>query len=77
MSKKFYLPEMIREEVKEVIKEKTILLIPVATIQQHREHLPLHTDIDNVTSIVKKIAETLNPDIKVLVEAPVWFSPSP
>ncbi len=77
MSKKFCLPEMTRKEVKEAIENKASLLIPIATIEQHGDHLPLHTDIDNVTRITKRIAENLNPDIGVLVGAPVWFSPSP
>ena len=71
---KFYLPEMTREKVKEIV-DKSILLIPIATIEQHGPHLPLHTDIDNVTSIVMEVAKRLNPKLRVVAGAPIWFSP--
>ncbi|HID94737.1 MAG TPA: creatininase family protein [Candidatus Latescibacteria bacterium] len=77
MKQKFYLPEMLRGEVKEAAEAGAVVLVPVATIEQHREHLPLHTDIDNVTGICKGVAERLNPDPRVLVGAPFWLSPSP
>ena len=77
MAEKFYLPEMLRGEVKEAAEAGAVVLVPVATIEQHREHLPLHTDIDNVTSICKGVAERLNPNPRVLVGAPFWLSPSP
>lgn len=65
---------MTREEVKQIV-DKSILLIPIATIEQHGPHLPLHTDIDNVTSIVLEVAKRLNPKLKVVAGAPIWFSP--
>ncbi len=77
MAEKFYLPEMLRGEVKEAAEAGAVVLVPVATIEQHREHLPLHTDIDNVTSICKGVARELNPNPRVLVGTPFWLSPSP
>lgn len=75
MSEKFYLPEMLRGEVRETAQAGAIVLVPVATIEQHRDHLPLHTDIDNVTHICKGVAAKLKP--RVVVGAPFWLSPSP
>jgi creatinine amidohydrolase len=76
METKFYLPELTREEARETAAA-CVLLVPVATIEQHGPHLPLHTDIDNVTQILLKVAATVNPQPRVLVSAPVWFSFSP
>ena len=72
MSRKFYSPEITREEVKEATKGKAVLSISIATIEQHREHLPLHTDIDNVISIMKGIAGKLNQNMRVLVGSLVF-----
>lgn len=74
---KVSLPEMNRDEVREAVEDKAILLIPVATIEQHGPHAPLHTDIDNVHQILLETARRVNPAPRVLVSAPVWFSPSP
>ena len=74
--KDFYLPEMTEERIKEVL-DKSILLTPIATMEQHGAHLPLHTDIDNVTSIAIGVAKKLDPDPTVLVAPPFWLSPSP
>jgi creatinine amidohydrolase len=75
--KLFFIPWMRRDEVKEAIENKAILLVPIATIEQHGPHAPLHTDIDNVTHICLEVARRLNPEPRVLVAPPIWFSPSP
>ena len=72
----FYLPLMKRDEVKKAVEEKTVLFIPVATIEQHGLHLPLSTDMDEGNEISLGIAEKLNPSPRVLVSPPVWFAPS-
>lgn len=77
MSAKVYLPEMNRDEVKEAVAAGAVLLVPVATIEQHGPHAPLHTDIDNVTAILLEVAQEVTPDPVTLVSAPVWFSNSP
>ena len=71
-----YLPEMNREEVRQAL-DKATLLVPIATIEQHGPHLPLHTDIDNITKMLLKVAECLNPEPRTIVAPPIWFSPSP
>lgn len=73
---KIYMPEMNRDEVKEAL-DGAILLVPIATIEQHGPHAPLHTDIDSVTAIVLEVAKQVNPNPRTLVAAPIWFSPSP
>lgn len=72
----FYVPEMRRDEVKEAVENKAILLAPIATIEQHGSHAPMHTDMDNVTHMCLEAARRLNPNPRVLVAPPIWFSPS-
>lgn len=73
---KVYLPELTREEVKEVVA-RAVLLVPVATIEQHGPHAPLQTDVDNCFHICIMAAKRVHPDPPTLVSAPIWFSPSP
>jgi creatinine amidohydrolase len=71
-----YLPELTRDEVKEVAN-RSVLLVPLATIEQHGPHAPLQTDIDNTQSILMGVAGETNPNPRTLVAPPIWFSPSP
>lgn len=71
---KFYIPEMTYEEIAEAIPAAT-LLIPVACMEQHGRHLPVHTDMDNCQAIVMGAAKALNPGFRTLVGPPVWYSP--
>jgi creatinine amidohydrolase len=73
---KVYLPELTREEIKEVVI-RAVLLVPVATIEQHGPHAPIQTDIDNCLNICLSVAKKVHPNPPTLVSAPVWFSPSP
>jgi creatinine amidohydrolase len=81
---KFFLAEMTSDEAKEVAPA-CVLLAPVATVEQHGPHLPLHTDIDNIAQILAEVARRTNPPARsqageqprVLVAPPVWFSFSP
>ena len=73
---KILLAEMTSEEAKDAAAA-CVLLVPVATVEQHGPHLPLHTDIDNVTQILVGVAKRTNPEPRVMVAPPVWFSFSP
>ena len=70
-----FLPHMTYEQIAEAIKANAVLLIPVACLEQHGRHLPIHTDIDNCAQITMGVARTLNPRIPVIVSESVWFSP--
>ena len=74
--KEFQLARMNRDEVKRVAK-RAVLLVPLATVEQHGPHLALHTDTDNVTHMARGVAERLNPRPPVLVSPTFWISPSP
>jgi creatinine amidohydrolase len=71
-----YLPELTREEVRE-IANRSVLLVPLATIEQHGPHAPLQTDIDNTFNILIGVARETNPNPRTVVGPPIWFSPSP
>jgi creatinine amidohydrolase len=70
----FYLPEMTHEEILASVNN-SVLLIPVACMEQHGPHLPIHTDMDNVHEITMGVARKLNPALRALVSPPMWFSP--
>jgi creatinine amidohydrolase len=75
--KDIYLPYMTRNDVKDAISDRAVLLVPVATIEQHGDHAPLHTDIDNCLAICLAAAEAVDPNPRCVVAAPVWWSISP
>ncbi len=72
-----YLPYMTREKARQAVEDRAVLLVPVATLEQHGPHGPLHTDIDNVLAVCIAAAERANPEARCVVAAPVWFSISP
>ena len=72
----FHLAKMNRDQVKRVAK-RAVLLVPLATVEQHGPHLALHCDTDNVTHMARGVAERLNPRPRVLVSPTFWQSPSP
>ena len=72
---KYYLPEMTRREVQEVA-ERAILLIPIATIEQHGPHLPMHTDMDNCEALVRGVVEKLQPGLPVYRSVSFWYAPA-
>ena len=77
IDKRLYLPYMTSAEAKEAAEAGAVLLVPVATIEQHGLHDPLHTDIDNCFAICLAAAEDANPETRCVVAAPVWFTISP
>ena len=41
-------------------KKKQVAVIPVGSIEQHGEHLPISTDSDIVTEIAKRVSNKCN-----------------
>jgi creatinine amidohydrolase len=74
---RLYLPYMTREAAREAVADNAVLLVPAATIEQHGDHGPLHTDIDNVLAVCLATAEEVDADVRCVVAAPVWFTISP
>jgi len=73
--KKVLWQKMRRTEIEEAAKADAVVIIPVGSIEQHGNHLPVNTDINCSFSIAKSVAEIID-DFPVLV-APIWegFSP--
>jgi len=68
---------MTWEEVSEALKETDIVILPVASTEQHGPHLPLGTDSINATYLVRRIAEKLSEEgIKVVVAPTIPFGAS-
>ena len=71
-----YWGELRREEIDHISKQHPVVIVPVASIEQHTNHLPTNTD----TNICCKIAETAALTVSsfpVLVIPPVWSGFSP
>jgi creatinine amidohydrolase len=56
---KFFLEEMSWPEVKEVLKETDLALLPVGCTEEHGLHLPLNVDTACVRYISEKVADQL------------------
>jgi creatinine amidohydrolase len=66
---KNYLPHMTTKEVGELLKKSDLVIIPIAALEQHGDHLPIGTDFINGVERCKLIAQERD----VLV-APVLFA---
>lgn len=70
--KKILWQEMRRTEIEEAAKANAVVIIPVGSIEQHGNHLPVNTDINCSFSIAKSVAEIID-DFPVLVAPPIWW----
>jgi len=70
--KKVLWQEMLRTEVEQAAKAGAVVIIPVGSIEQHANHLPLNTDINCCSSIAQRAAELVD-DFPVLVAPPIWM----
>ncbi len=60
-------------DIQEYLKEKDIVMVPVASLEQHSYHMPLLTDTIGVMEITKRAAE----EAKVLYTPDLWIGYSP
>ena len=60
-------------DIREYLKEKDTILVPMASLEQHGPHLPLYTDTITAVEVSKRVAEM----IAVLHTPPVWTGYSP
>lgn len=58
------------DEAEAVLKKSPIALIPLGAIENHGNHLPLSTDNDLATALVKKVAAKLD---NVIVMPPIYY----
>lgn len=64
-----FLPYLSARQIEQIDKENSIVLLPIASIEQHGPHLPVYTDSIIATEVVKGICERLEPDF------PLYFLP--
>lgn len=70
MSGKFLLEEMSWPEFQENIKDTGIVILPIASIEQHGPHLPLGTDSYVCWETAKIVGQKISKEFKVIV-API------
>jgi len=75
MDVKYLYEEMKWPEIREVAKEDRVVIIPVATIEDHGLHLPIITDVLITATICRKAAERI-PNEVILVP-PQYYGYSP
>ncbi|PKP61764.1 creatininase [Candidatus Atribacteria bacterium HGW-Atribacteria-1] len=63
---KFLYEEFTWEEIKVIVKENRVILIPVGSIEQHGPHLPLNTDILIATKFCLEAGKRKPSDILVM-----------
>lgn len=60
-------------DIQAYLAEKDLILIPMASLEQHGPHLPLYTDTVTAVEISQRVAEM----IAVLHTPPIWMGYSP
>ena len=60
-------------DIKEYLNHKDIILVPVASLEQHGPHLPLYTDTVTAVEISERVAEMVG----ILHTPAIWMGYSP
>jgi creatinine amidohydrolase len=60
-------------DIQEYLKVKDIILVPMASLEQHGPHLPLYTDTITCVEIAARVSEM----IAVMHTPPIWMGYSP
>lgn len=76
MVKKVLWQELRRTEFEQAVKANAIVIIPVASIEQHGEHLPVNTDANTCFTIAQRAAQAID-EFPVLVLPLIWTGYSP
>jgi len=67
------LGELTYVDIREYLKAKDTILVPMASLEQHGPHLPLYTDTITAVEVSKRVAEMIG----VLHSPPIWMGYSP
>lgn len=68
----FYFAEKRHPELAEEIKKGTIVIVPIGTVEEHGQHLPVNTDVVIAEETARRVAERVVPEIPVLVTPTIW-----
>lgn len=72
---KFMYEEMSWPEIREVVKEDRVVLIPAATIEDHGPHLPVVTDVTLAWEVARRAAEQVPGDVVLMPSNCHGYSP--
>ena len=73
---KFFLHEMSWIEIKEIANEKTVVILPTSSIEQHGPHLPIGTDSYIGYELCKRLGKSLVGKIPFVIAPPMVFGAS-
>jgi creatinine amidohydrolase len=71
-----YWGELRREEIHQISKQHSVVIVPVSSLEQHANHLPTNTDTNICCEIAHMAALSVS-SFPVLVMPPVWTGYSP
>ena len=75
--KKVLWQELRRTEFENAVKGDAVVIIPVASTEQHGHHLPVNTDANCCFTIAVRAAEAVGDEFPVLVLPAIWTGYSP
>jgi creatinine amidohydrolase len=67
--------ELTSPEVERLDRDRTVLLLPIGSLEQHGGHMPLGTDTMLANAVCEAAAEQLSPHVLLL--PPLWYGFSP
>jgi creatinine amidohydrolase len=67
------LGDLTYVDIREYLKAKDVILVPMASLEQHGPHLPLYTDTVTAWEVATRVAEMIG----VLHTPPIWTGYSP
>lgn len=73
--KKYLYDELTWPEIREVVKEDRVVLIPTATLEDHGHHLPINTDVVIAQEVTRRAAERVPEDVLLMPLSPHGYSP--
>jgi len=71
-----FFGELTSEEADKISSQETIILIPIGSIEQHGQHLPIATDSIISQEVTRLVAERINNEFPVLVFPQIPFGKS-
>ena len=67
------MTELSYVDIREYLKEKDTVLVPMASTEQHGPHLPLYTDTITAIEVAQRVSEAIG----VFHTPPIWTGYSP
>lgn len=70
---KYYLHENKWEDIEKYLEDKTTIILPVGSVEQHGKHLPLGTD----SLLAQEVAQDVAKATDTLIASPLWYGWAP